>query len=81
MRRLLIDIRRTRTEDKARFLRLPLHLVRSILMAAEPVALRFLPLTAGQLASFVNDAKIVPSQFVSERHPRMKSIQSMLGEK
>jgi nucleoside-diphosphate-sugar epimerase len=51
-------------EGKARFLHLPIGLLRAGLAAVESVLFPVLPFTAGQLASFANDSKAAPNQLV-----------------
>jgi len=47
---------------RPRFLRLPLRLTRTLLAWLERPLLPFLPLTAGQLATFANDGVITPAR-------------------
>lgn len=57
MRELLAELRAIHGRTNgARFVRLPLQLLRHALAFVEPVLLPLLPFTAGQLASFANDS-------------------------
>jgi NADH dehydrogenase len=57
LRELYVRLRAgTGASGPPRFVYLPVDLIRAGLAAVEPLLLRFLPLTAGQLASFVNDS-------------------------
>jgi NADH dehydrogenase len=51
-------------EGKARFLHLPIGLLRASLALLEGLLLPVLPFTAGQLASFANDSKATPPPLV-----------------
>ena len=51
-------------EGKARFLHLPLGLLRACLALVEGLLFPVLPFTAGQLASFANDSKATPHPLV-----------------
>jgi nucleoside-diphosphate-sugar epimerase len=51
-------------EGKARFIHLPIGLLRAGLALVEGLLLPVLPFTAGQLASFANDSKATPNPLV-----------------
>ncbi|MCC6927931.1 MAG: NAD(P)H-binding protein [Gemmatimonadaceae bacterium] len=56
----------------------PLALLRAMLGAAERVVGTALPITAGQLASFVNDSAAVPNPLVARLLPAPRGVDAML---
>jgi NADH dehydrogenase len=75
---LLLRIRRAQGRGRARVIHLPVHALATCLGWMEPILGALLPVTAGQLASFVNDGTISPDPWVAQRQTRMKSVDEML---
>jgi uncharacterized protein YbjT (DUF2867 family) len=60
-------------------LRVPAAPVRRFLGTIEPVLRSVMPLTAGQLAAFVNDSTASPSDLVAQLMPAPRGIDAMIG--
>ena len=58
---------------------IPLGIPRLVLGTVEPVLRRVLPVTAGQLAAFVNDSDAAPSERVAALMPAPRGILDMLS--
>jgi NADH dehydrogenase len=75
---LLIRIRQSYHRRPARAVHIPVDALLPVLRALETFLLPFLPITAGQLMSFVNDGTIGNNAFMERSHPRMVGIDEML---
>lgn len=78
LRELLARIRSARALAPRTPLSIPLGAVRLALGAVEPVFLPLLPVTAGQLAAFVNHSDAAPSDIVVRLLPTPRGIDAML---
>lgn len=78
LRELLARIRAARALAPRTPLSIPLGAVRLALGAVEPVLLPLLPVTAGQLAAFVNHSDAAPSDIVVRLLPAPRGIEAML---
>ncbi len=73
---LLSGLRAAHGRGPARLVHLPLAPIRSVLAALEPALRPWLPLTAGQLATFANDGLPAPSAFAAVRAGSLRSVLS-----
>ena len=78
LRELLARIRSFRALAPRTPLSIPLGAVRLALGVVEPVVLPLLPVTAGQLAAFVNHSDAAPSDIVVRLLPAPRRIDAML---
>ena len=77
---LLLAIRAARGGGPGRVLHVPLSLLRAPVLAAERAGLSaYLPVTAGQLASFGNDGTAAPGPLTAAEPARMVPLAQMLG--
>ena len=76
---LMVRIRRVRFGKSSRTVHLPLRPIQTSLGLLEPLFLRVLPLSAGQLALFANDSTIATNAFFEGRRALMKDIEAGLG--
>jgi len=72
-------IRAVRGRGRPRLLHLPLAPTRALLAAVEPLLLRWLPLTAGQLATFANDGVATPHPFAARFASALQPLDSSLA--
>ncbi len=79
LRELLAGMRAARGLPARRPWSVPLGPVRLLLAVAEPVLGRRLPVTAGQLASFLNDSIAAPHPLAAELLPRARPWSALLG--
>jgi nucleoside-diphosphate-sugar epimerase len=79
MRDLLAAMRQARGLAGRRVVPIPLGSLRAALGVLEPLLGRFLPVSAGQLAAFVNDAVSEPSAHAQEILPAPKGLAEMLA--
>jgi NADH dehydrogenase len=75
---LLLRIRRTFSTVRARVIHLPVGPLAACLGWVEPVLRGLLPVTAGQLASFVNDGTVEPDPCVTRWQAHMRGVDEML---
>jgi nucleoside-diphosphate-sugar epimerase len=78
LRALLAKFRAARALAPRQPIGIPLAFIRSMLGAVEPIAGAFLPVTAGQLASFVNDSAATPNATVARLLPSPRAVDAML---
>jgi nucleoside-diphosphate-sugar epimerase len=78
MEELLRRIHRARRGREAAVIHVPVRRAIQILAWMERWAGSLLPVTAGQLAAFVNDSTARPDPSVADRLPRMTSLDAML---
>lgn len=78
MRALLGRIRAARSLPARTPTSIPLGLIRTMLGAVEPIVGSALPVSAGQLASFVNDATATPHPTVTRLMPVPRGVDAML---
>lgn len=78
---LIARLRRSAGAVPRGAIHLPAQLMRRALGAVEPVLRPLLPLTAGQLASFVNDSVAAPHPLIAERLLHLTSLEEMLGQR
>lgn len=78
MRGLLGRIRAARSLAARTPTAIPLGLIRTMLGAVEPIVGSALPVSAGQLASFVNDATATPHPTVKRLMPAPRGVDAML---
>lgn len=78
MRALLARMRAARALPSRTPRSIPLGLIRSVLGAVEPIVGTALPVSAGQLASFVNDATAAPHPVVARLMPALRGVDAML---
>ena len=76
---LLLRMRRAAGVRNAQVIHLPVRPIAICLAAVEPVLRPLLPLTAGQLASFVNSGAAVSDPCVAELKTTMRRIDEMLA--
>jgi nucleoside-diphosphate-sugar epimerase len=79
MRALLAAVRHARGAPPRRVVGVPLAAPRRLLALAESVLGPLLPVTAGQLASFVNDGVAEPHPLVQQRLPAPRTLEAMLA--
>jgi NADH dehydrogenase len=73
-------VRRRKSGSKATLLRLPGKLGISVLSKLEKFALPLLPMTAGQLYSFVYDSTAKPNALLERHQSKMKGVDQMLDD-
>lgn len=78
MRALLARIRAARSLPSRTPTSIPLGFIRTVLGALEPMVGTALPVSAGQLASFVNDATATPHPIVTRLMPAPRGVDAML---
>ncbi|MEO7965482.1 MAG: NAD(P)-dependent oxidoreductase, partial [Gemmatimonadaceae bacterium] len=78
MRELIAAIRAARALPARRVISVPLGVVRTVLGIVEPIARPLLPITAGQLAAFVNDSIAAVSERVRALLPNPMGITAIL---
>ena len=76
---LLLRMRRAAGVRNAQVIHLPVRPIAICLAAVEPLLRPLLPLTAGQLASFVNSGAAVPDPCVAKWQGAMRRIDGMLA--
>ena len=79
MEALLRRIRRAWTARDGPLVHLPAAPVRHLLALLEPALFPLLPLTAGQLASFVNEGTARPDPLVAQLHAPSRGIDAMIA--
>ena len=77
---LLTRIHRLSNTGNPRFVRIPYEPLRLVLSVLEPALHKRLPVTAGQLAVFVNDSTVTPTNRIMEMWPGMMSVDEMLKD-
>lgn len=75
---LLLRIRKYQDGNTPTVVHLPFGATRRVVSLLERFLLPIMPLTAGQLSSFINDGTARSSQFLEEQMPRMNGLDSML---
>lgn len=80
MEELLLEIRRRVDGKPGRVVHLPVGWVRPALAAIEPLLLPLMPVTAGQLASFLNDGVAEPNAMLEAPLAPLKTLRQMLGD-
>lgn len=75
----LVRIHRRVRGKQPRVVHLPLRLMTSMLGLAEPVLLRFLPVSAGQLSVFGNDGLAADNAVLRQLHSEMTGLDEMMG--
>jgi NADH dehydrogenase len=60
---IIVKLRPADRTNSIRFVHLPARLTQTLLATIEPVLLPILPLTAGQIATFVNDGIAAPNKY------------------
>jgi nucleoside-diphosphate-sugar epimerase len=75
---LLLRMRRVAGVRNNRVIHLPVNAIAACLGAIEPVLRPLLPITAGQLASFINRGDAAPDAFVARWQPSMCGVDEML---
>jgi uncharacterized protein YbjT (DUF2867 family) len=78
---LLLRMRREAGVRNNRVIHLPVNPIAAILAGMEPVFRPWLPITAGQLASFVNPGDAAPDPCVAHWRPSMCPIDEMLRQR
>lgn len=79
MQELLLKIRRAQSGREAGVIHLPAGLIAGAVGMLETRLLPWLPFTAGQIASFVNDGTAAPDPRVAGWRPRMMTVDQMLA--
>ncbi len=79
MRALLARIRAARSLPSRTPTSIPLGFIRTVLGAVEPMLGTALPVSAGQLASFVNDAMAAAHPIVTRLMPAPRGVDAMLS--
>jgi len=79
LRELLAQMRAARRLPPRRAVAIPLALPRRILAALEPILGTWLPVSAGQLASFVNPSIATPHPMARRLLPEPRSLAAMLA--
>jgi nucleoside-diphosphate-sugar epimerase len=75
---LLHCVRRALGRNPARVVHLPAGPAIAVLAALERIALRLLPVTAGQISAFVNDSVARSNWFLDQRLGRMSRVEEMV---
>lgn len=75
---LLLRIRRAAGGGNGRVVHLPVGPIAACLAAVEPILRPVMPITAGQLASFVNPGTAAPDPYVTSYQKSMRRIDEML---
>jgi nucleoside-diphosphate-sugar epimerase len=76
---LLLDLRVRMAIGNRRVMHLPAGPIRAVLGMAEPLLLPWLPVTAGQLATFTNDGTAAPDALTAQWQAGMRKIDDMYG--
>jgi nucleoside-diphosphate-sugar epimerase len=76
---LLLDLRGRMGIRGRRVVHLPMGPIQALLGVMEPLLLPWLPVTAGQLATFANDGTAAPDPLTAKWHSGMRKIGEMYG--
>ena len=79
MRELLRRVRFHARGRRGPVVRIPVNLLRFVVASLEPLAQSRLPVSAGQLASFVNDGTAQPAEYIRVRQPEFHSVEAMIA--
>ncbi len=78
---LMARLRKASGASARSALHLPVGVIRRALALVEPILRPVMPLTAGQLASFVNDGIAAPHPLMAERLPNPLGLKEMLADR
>jgi NADH dehydrogenase len=79
-REFLGRVHRRKRGGEARFVRLPVKAAIAVLSRLEPLMLPLLPMTAGQLYSFVYDSTAAPNPLAARHAASQKNVETMLDD-